>query len=81
MLHILSVSGLNFRLVQSPAGALLFAANTAERKVLAVTNCVEKADPAEGFHSNEEDLVVPQCLVGDVFIYIPIKGFVCISRK
>ena len=49
--------------------------------MLAVTNCVEKADPAEGFHSNEEDLVVPQCLVGDVFIYIPIKGFVCISRK
>ena len=80
MLHILSLSGLHFRLVHSKTATLLLGTGTAEREMLPVRDCVEEADTIQRFHCCQKDFVIPECFVFDVLVDIDPVGFIIIPR-
>ena len=80
MLHIVSFSGLHFRLVHSKTATLLFRTDTAEGEMLPVRDCVEEADTIQRFHCCQQDFVIPECFVFDVLVDIDPIGFIIIPR-
>ena len=80
MPHILSTSGLHFRLVQSITATLLLAANTAEWEMLAVWDCIEEADTIKRVNGYQKNLVFPKYLVLDVLTDVDSKGFITIPK-